>query len=81
MGPKLFSSPRAYDDSLTPNDLMESRYIEIDESDYGADRHYDKRHGNPAHPSERDGEGKRHRAQADLRHNRFDFSQLLKHWK
>jgi hypothetical protein len=79
-GPRLFSRPRSYDPGCSV-DLMETQYIELDETDYGADRFFDKSNGNPSDAGERDGQGKRRRAQAELRRKRFDFTQLIRCWK
>lgn len=81
MGPRLFSRARAFDSSQGDGGLLETQYIELDETDYGADRFFDKRNGNLSDAGERDGEGKRRRAQAELRRKRFDFSQLIRCWK
>ena len=77
---RLFSTPRAYDPGSS-GEYAETQYIELDETDFGADRFFDKRNGNPASAAERDEGLHRRRAQAELRRKRFDFSQLLQHWK
>jgi hypothetical protein len=80
---KLFSRSRAYDSSAAEGDggLLETQYIEIDDSDFGADRFFDKHNGNVSDAGERDGQGKRRRAQAELRRKCFDFTHLIRCWK
>lgn len=77
---RLFSSPRAF----APGDDEADKFIALDQTDFGADRFFDKRNGNPASAEERDDTNPkhpRHRATQELRRKRFDFSQLLKHWR
>lgn len=83
---RLFSSPVTYNGDVDERDLLESCYIEMDQSEFGADRHFDKKNGNPANADERNsghpasGRAHIHRASMETRHNRFDFKRLLNCW-
>lgn len=75
-GPRLFSSPRAYDEGTDASDLLETGYIEMDGSDYGAERY-----PTPAENEQAAKRITRRRAQAELRRGKYDFSQLMKFWR